>query len=160
MPSRTLHEIAPVAQQADVSMSPAIPAAVEVSPSPVESPVLPSVVTKLELSDSVNVGTPSQVPILVPSATASHSSDVTPTIGETSVLTLHAHGSSWVEVVDAKGVRQLRKTLIKDETLPVTGALPLVVILGRADLVSVTVRGQPFDALALSKDNVARFEVK
>lgn len=76
------------------------------------------------------------------------------------VLSLRALGASWVEVVDAKGVLQLRKTLLKDEVVPVTGALPLVVVLGRADLVAVTVRGQPFDAISIAKDNVARFEVK
>lgn len=76
------------------------------------------------------------------------------------VLSLRALGAAWVEVVDAKGVLQLRKTLLKDEVVPVTGALPLVVVLGRADLVAVTVHGQPFDALSIAKDNVARFEVK
>lgn len=76
------------------------------------------------------------------------------------VLALHALGSSWVEVVDAKGIVQLRKTLTKDEVITVSGALPLAVVLGRADLVSVTVRGQPLNAVSLANDNVARFEVK
>jgi cytoskeleton protein RodZ len=76
------------------------------------------------------------------------------------LLSLRALGSSWVEVVDAKGVLQLRKTLLKDEIVPVSGVLPLAVVLGRADLVAVTVHGQPFDAVSIARDNVARFEVK
>ncbi len=76
------------------------------------------------------------------------------------LITLRALGTSWVEVVDAKGITQVRKTLVKDEMISVTGALPLSVVLGRADLVSVTVRGSPFDTVDLAKDHVARFEVK
>lgn len=81
-------------------------------------------------------------------------------ISSNKLLTLRALGASWVEVVDAKGVAQVRKTLAKDEVIAVAGALPLSVVLGRADLMAVTVRGTPFDAAALAKDHVARFEVK
>lgn len=76
------------------------------------------------------------------------------------VLGLVARGASWVEVVDAKGISQLRKTTAYGEVLQVSGALPLVVVLGRADLMSASVRGQPLDLTTVSKDNVARFEVK
>jgi cytoskeleton protein RodZ len=44
--------------------------------------------------------------------------------------------------------------------LQITGNLPLSVVLGRADAVTVIVRGKPLDVTAVSKDNVARFEVK
>lgn len=76
------------------------------------------------------------------------------------VLTLLAWESSWVEVTDAKGGVQLRKTMDSGEKVHLSGALPLTVIVGRADVVLVTVRGQPFDVAAFSKGNVARFEVK
>ena len=76
------------------------------------------------------------------------------------VLTLRALGSAWVEVVDAQGVSQLRKTMIKDETAVVSGVLPLSVVLGRADMVSVSVRGKSFDAVSAAANNIARFEVK
>ena len=76
------------------------------------------------------------------------------------VLTLLAQGESWVEVTDAKGGVQLRKTMVSGELIDLSGALPLTVIMGRADVVSVMVRGQPFDVAAFSKGNVARFEVK
>jgi len=35
-----------------------------------------------------------------------------------------------------------------------------VVVIGRADATEVFVRGKPFDLAAVSRDNVARFEVK
>lgn len=76
------------------------------------------------------------------------------------VLALQARGTSWVEVVDARGVLQLRQTLVKGDIIPVSGTLPLTVVLGRADLVSAVVRGQPLDTTAMTNNNVARFEVK
>lgn len=81
-------------------------------------------------------------------------------VGSEGVLSLRANESSWVEVVDAQGVLQLRRTLVKDDIVPVAGALPLSVVVGRADAVSVVIRGQPFDTASVSKNNVARFEVK
>lgn len=167
LPSRAPKEVAPVAQESEPPPSPANLPVAEVSQPSVASINLSPSVPSLTLSDSVNVTPPvgiiKQDPMAQSGSSSANvlpSSDVLIAANDSSVLTLHAHGSSWVEVTDAKGALQLRKTLTKDEIVPVTGALPLVVVLGRADLVSVAVRGQPFDALAVSKDNVARFEVK
>lgn len=46
------------------------------------------------------------------------------------------------------------------ELIEISENFPLSVIIGRADVTDVLVRGLPFDLLSLSKDNVARFEVK
>jgi cytoskeleton protein RodZ len=46
------------------------------------------------------------------------------------------------------------------ETVRINGALPLSVVIGRADAIDVQVRGKPFDLAPLSKDNVARFQIK
>lgn len=76
------------------------------------------------------------------------------------LLLLRARNVSWVQVRDASGKVVLERTLQAGETLPVAGAPPLAVVLGRADAVEVFVRGQPFVPPAVSKGNVARFEVK
>jgi cytoskeleton protein RodZ len=78
----------------------------------------------------------------------------------TGVLVLQASGASWVEVTDAKGVVQLRKTMAQGELQGVSGVLPMAVVLGRAGVMTVQIRGVPFDVGAVTKDNVARFEVK
>lgn len=121
----------------------------------------------LTLSNSLSVdmqaAAPSQVqpPSLNSSGpTVAASSGVVPDVNSGEILTLQARGASWVEVMDAEGASQLRRTLMKDEVLSLSGALPLVVVLGRADLVSVKVRGQPFDVASMANNNVARFEVK
>lgn len=84
---------------------------------------------------------------------------VTPN-GETAILMLESRGASWVEITDAQGVLQLRKILAPGEQVRSQGPLPLSVVLGRADDVDVSVRGQRLDVTAMSKANVARFEVK
>lgn len=75
------------------------------------------------------------------------------------ILTLSSRGLSWVEVIDANRVTQLRKTMAAAESLAVSGALPLSVTVGRADAVEIQVRGKTVDLATYTKDNVARFEV-
>jgi len=94
-----------------------------------------------------------QVPASAASATVQPAST-------TGIVVLRAKGPSWVEVVDAKGVVGVRKTLSAGESAGATGALPLQVTIGRVDVTEVQVRGKPFDLRPVSKDNVARFEVK
>lgn len=76
------------------------------------------------------------------------------------ILMLQSRDASWVEVTDAQGVLQLRKILEAGEQVRLMGPLPLSVVLGRADAVDVSVRGQRLDVTAMTKANVARFEVK
>lgn len=79
--------------------------------------------------------------------------------GSEAVLVLSAKGASWVEVTDASGTLLVRKLTSMGEVLPIAAKPPLSVVLGRADMVSVTVRGNALDLSSLSKNNVARFEV-
>lgn len=102
-----------------------------------------------------------------PSSTASSDSiqkSVPPISGgvaaENNLLVLSATGNSWIEVKDAQGNIQGSKILSRGEMVAISGVPPMSVVIGRADLVSVVVRGKPFDISTLAKDNVARFEVK
>ena len=76
------------------------------------------------------------------------------------IVTFTAKGQSWVEVTDAKGTVVLRRTLVAGDVVGATGALPMNAIVGRADTTRVEVRGKLLNLLPLSRDNVARFEVK
>lgn len=78
----------------------------------------------------------------------------------TGLVVFKLRGASWVEVTDASGVVQLRRIISSGETVGASGALPLTVVVGRSDVTEVQVRGKPFDLAAVSKENVARFEVK
>ena len=83
-----------------------------------------------------------------------------PVLSSTGIVVFKAKGSTWVKVVDAKGAVQLSKTLADGEVVGASGVMPLSVVIGRVDSIEVEVRGQAFSLSGLSKDNVARFEVK
>lgn len=76
------------------------------------------------------------------------------------IVTFSAKGESWIEVTDARGTVVLRRTLTAGEVAGASGVLPLAAVVGKADLTQVMVRGKAFDLNAVSRDNVARFEVK
>ena len=46
------------------------------------------------------------------------------------------------------------------EVVSIAGPAPLAVVVGRADMTEVLVRGKAFDLAPVSRENVARFEVK
>lgn len=97
---------------------------------------------------------PAAAPVTASSGTAQ---TAVPNAG---IVSFQAKGTSWVEVRDANGVTQLRKTLFNGESVQSGGALPLTVVIGRADVTTVEVRGKPYSLTSVSVDNVARFEVK
>ena len=70
-----------------------------------------------------------------------------------------AKTESWVEATDSKGLVVLRRRLAAGEVAGASGALPLKVVVGRANATQVEIRGKMFDVTAIAKDNVARFEV-
>lgn len=128
--------------------APTAPALAPVEP-PLASPVPPAIVV------------PPVVAAPAPPAPVS-AAVAAPPVGASGsgVLGLKARGPSWVEVTDAQGVIQLRRTLATGETVNVSGALPLSVVIGRADVTEVQVRGKPFNLDTIVRENVARFEVK
>ena len=140
--------------------SPALPAAV--STDKVEPPSAPPATTAT-LSPSAPAAdtalaaeVPSSAPTVATVAAAPAPADAT----SDGIIVFTAKAPSWVQVTDAKGNAVLRKILAPAEVARVSGALPLTVVVGRADATSVQVRGKPFDLASSTKSNVARFEVK
>lgn len=78
----------------------------------------------------------------------------------TGVVVFKTTGSSWVNVTDAQGAVLLSREVLPDEPVGVSGKMPLNISIGRADLTTVTVRGQPYDLAPVTKQGVARFELK
>jgi cytoskeleton protein RodZ len=119
-----------------------------------------------EISAKVNLnGTPDAQPLiksLVPESVATL--PATPELqnmasGTAGIVIFRPTSASWVEVSDAKGAVLLRRKLAAGEVAGASGALPLRVVVGRADVTQVQIRGQAFDLASVSRDNVARFEV-
>lgn len=102
------------------------------------------------------------VPVAPSPAVVQPASAALPAIADTSaaLLMLRARGDSWVQVRDATGRVVFEKKLASGDAAPVSGVLPLSVVVGRADVTDVFVRGRPLELNAVSRENVARFEVK
>jgi cytoskeleton protein RodZ len=105
---------------------------------------------------------PAAVPPAVTAAAeaASSAQAPAPAAAASGIVVFHTTQPSWVEVTDAKGVVAFRKLMGAGEDGAASGALPLQVTVGRADATKVQVRGKAFDLRPVSRDNVARFEVK
>lgn len=140
------HQEAPAIQPPELTVTPASSAA-----------VVPDTVPKVPAA--VAVALPAMA---LPSAPADGEAKamVAGSGAQAGILVLQARAASWVEVTDAKGVVQLRKIMNQGEVVGVSAPLPLSVVLGHAEVMAVVVRGVRFDTQAVTKDKVARFEVK
>lgn len=75
-------------------------------------------------------------------------------------LVFVAREDCWVTVTEAGGKQLLRRIVQAGETVGLSGALPLSVVVGRASAVDVQVRGKPYDLKPVTRGGgVARFEV-
>lgn len=77
-----------------------------------------------------------------------------------SLLTIAATGDSWVEVTNGSGSVVIQRVLQAGDAVDFSSTPPYTVVLGRAEVAQVTVRGKPFDVSRFVRNNVARFEVK
>jgi cytoskeleton protein RodZ len=81
-------------------------------------------------------------------------------VAVSSELVFKVRGSSWIEVTDAAGIVLFQRRLEAGESATVSGALPLSVIVGRADLTDVQWKDKPFTLTGVTQDNVAKFKVQ
>lgn len=107
--------------------------------------------------------TPANVPVTateavaLPLAIASPGADGAPA---EPTVNFSAKAASNIKVTDATGMVVLDRTLRAGESVSLSGALPLTVVASRANVIQVQVRGQAFDLASVTKNNIARFEVK
>lgn len=94
----------------------------------------------------------------VPSAPAAEPVSSVP--ASTALLNIRATADSWIEVVDGTGKTQVQRMLKSGDVVDFSAAPPYSVVVGRADAVTVTVRGQAFDVSPFARNSVARFQVK
>lgn len=143
---------APAQEPAPAGVAPSSP-----TQEPAAAPVIPPAPTAAEESAAPASLGPH------PAAVSAQSNVASPTTSATgrALLALSARGDSWIEVTDARGTVILRRLLKNGETAQLdAAAAPLGVLVGRADVTDVKVRGEPFDLAPLARNNVARFEVK
>jgi len=76
------------------------------------------------------------------------------------VLGFSATNDSWIEIRNNKNQVLWSRVVHAGESVEVQYPLPLSVVVGRASVVRMTYKGQPFDLTPHTKVTVARFEVK
>ena len=76
------------------------------------------------------------------------------------VLQMVANETAWIEVVESSGQVVVQRHLEAQEAIAFSSGFPLSIVIGRADVVSVQVRGESFDLTPWTRGNVARFEVQ
>jgi cytoskeleton protein RodZ len=152
---------APAEEPLVVATPSVAPASGEVAATPAVTPVLaqaPAVPSAIAASNAAALVLPPSVP---PAPTGAEKVPLAmPVANPSDTVVFKVRGPSWVEVTDGKGSVQLRRTLVAGDTASASGASPLTVVVGRADVTDVEVRGKSFSVMAIAKDNVARFEVK
>lgn len=176
-PSGDVSPLPPATSNAGAPSSADTPAS-PASPTPsAEPPATPGVVTEsvplpgLPPASAPPPAPPSPAPTPAPAssgavvpppvtAVAVASPLAEPAATATPQLALRARAASWVSVTDARGASVLRRELGAGEAVTVTGVPPLAVTVGSAAATEVSVRGRPLDLAPLTRDNVARFEVK
>ena len=129
------------------------------SAAPAPAPAV-GVGVELPAGESIKPAGIASHPIVLPSVEASAPSSAPAADAPSGVLAFKARSESWIQVRDAAGALVLQRNLAPNELVSVSGVLPLAVVIGRADATEVFVRGKPYDIGPVSRENVARFEVK
>lgn len=76
------------------------------------------------------------------------------------VAVLRATDATWVEVIDAGGQVLVQRLLQPGESLGLNGSLPFKLRIGNAAGTQLQFRGQGVDLAPVTRDNVARLELK
>jgi len=149
----------------DTPPAPAEPPVAAVAPMGPESSRAAAVDVGKSDASSALVLAPSQGVAIgaLPAAPAPGASPAAASVAATAaggLLAFESTDSSWVRVTDSRGATVFEKIIKPGSPLAASGTPPLTVVVGNARATTVQVRGQAFDLGAITRNNVARFEVK
>ena len=118
------------------------------------APVTPLVTTPAAAMNPQVEPAPPAKPVASPAPAAAVRSDDSPE------WVFSATADSWLEVRNAQKAVVWSGVVKAGESTRIKSPLPVSVVVGRAQVVSATLRGQPFDLKPHTQVTVARFEVK
>ena len=146
---------ATVASAADSASAPALSASASASPSP--SPSASDATAAAPTPASAASAAAVEVVHSVPGSEAGASAVADTAAG---LAVLRATDATWVEVVDAGGQVLVQRLLQPGESLGLNGKLPFKLKIGNAAATQLQFRGQGVDLSPVTRDNVARLELK
>lgn len=94
---------------------------------------------------------PASVPAVAASAPAASGSEL---------LVIRARGETWVQIRNQVGGASVQRVLRAGDSLVAQGEPPWAVVVGKASVTDVLVRGERLDLSTIAREDVARFEVK
>lgn len=112
---------------------------------------------------TVGAGTASAVDVAVPLSAPLPVATPLPAVGAVDAaapVRIVLTDNSWIEVVDASGVRLFSRIAKAGETLVLQGQAPFKVRIGNASAVQVSYKGQPVALTDITRNNTARVELK
>lgn len=152
VPSTSVTETAPV------SVAPAAVAPGSSAPLAAAPMAAPAAATALPPTATAAVA-PAAPASAMPAASAALAAASGPINARGTVL-FRTRAQSWIQVTDATGATVFQRLMEPGESAGASGTTPLSVVIGSVEATEVQVRGRPYDLAPVSKDNVARFEVR
>jgi len=109
---------------------------------------------------AASVAEAATTPVLVETVHSAPVAASAPGATPATIAVLRASDESWIEVHDANGQVLMSRTLLAGETVGLDGALPLRVKIGNAVATELSFRGRPVDLAPITRDNIARLELR
>jgi cytoskeleton protein RodZ len=131
---------------------PALPSSAAEAAAPVAAEPAPTVPAVVTSPAPVAASAPRSETVFASPAASS------PAMG--GLIQLRTREPSWVEVRDSGGRVLISRTVLPGEGIGLDGEAPFRLVIGNAAATEVTFRGQPVDLLAVTRDSVARLELK
>jgi len=120
-----------------------------------ESPALPESVVSPPVMSATSL--PKAAESTEPVATGPA---LTSAVEANATLLIRARGETWVQIRSAADGNSVQRVLRSGESLLAPGGPPWSVVIGKAGVTEVLVRGEALDLSNIARENVARFEVK
>lgn len=79
---------------------------------------------------------------------------------DAAAVVVKARGETWVQIRSISGGHSAQRVLQAGQSLSGPGPAPWAVVIGKAAVAEVLVRGEPLELSTIARENVARFEVK
>ncbi|QHJ00768.1 DUF4115 domain-containing protein [Xylophilus rhododendri] len=152
---------APVGGVTDVTPPSSEPPVAAVAPEGPES-MRGQAGTTVDAAPAPQAAAPAAAPVLQasPALPATAPAAAAAAVAADGLVNFNATAASWVRVSDSRGATVFEKVLQPGTAQSVGGTPPLTVVVGNAGATAVQVRGQALDLVPITRNNVARFEVK
>jgi cytoskeleton protein RodZ len=153
----------PAAAVLQAAMSPAVnttagtsPGAVVAAATPATAPTPAPIPLASPLPGGMPAAAQAASPPALPASAAAGAGAAVPA----GALVIASQARSWIEVTDGRGRVLVSRNLEAGESIGLDGWVPLQVVVGNAEVTTITYKGAVIDLAPRTRDNVARVDLK